>query len=184
MKTLTILSICLIITSTAWTQERYFTRTGEISFYSDAPMEKIEALNQQASCIFDKSSGDIAVSLQMRGFKFEKALMEEHFNENYAESHKFPKSTFKGTVDNIQQLDFNKKGKQEVRVKGDLTIHGITKQVTTNGTIEATANGFTINADFSIKLEDYKIEIPSAVIGKIAEDVKISLDMDLSPYTN
>ncbi len=184
MKRLTILSICLLSFTCAWTQDRYFTRTGEISFYSDAPMEKIEALNQQASCILDKSSGDIAVSLQMRGFKFEKALMEEHFNENYVESHKYPKSTFKGQITNLNEADLEKEGKHEVRVKGDLTIHGITKPVETTGTIQTTARGFTLSSEFDISLEDYKIEIPSAVTGKIAENVKIKLDMALTPYSN
>ncbi len=184
MKQLTILSICVLAMTCSWSQDRYFTRTGEISLYSDAPMEKIEAMNQQASCIFDKSSGEIAVSIQMRGFKFEKALMEEHFNENYVESHKFPKSTFKGTVINLEDAALDKKGKHEVSVKGELTIHGITNSVETTGIIENTASGFSISSEFVIKLEDYKIEIPSAVTGKIAEEVMISLNMALAPYNN
>jgi polyisoprenoid-binding protein YceI len=118
----------------------------------------------------------------MKGFEFEKALMQEHFNENYVESHKFPKAEFKGQIINSSEIDFAKDGSYPAKVKGKLTIHGETKDVETLGTIEVKNGKMDANADFNIALEDYKIEIPKIVKDNISKTVKISVDCSLDPF--
>ena len=115
--------------------QKYITRNGYTGFFSSTPLEDIKADNNQVACILDASTGNIVFQVLIRSFRFEKALMEEHFNENYLESEKFPKSTFEGKITNISDVDFSKNGIYNVTVNGDLSMHGVTKPVRADGTI-------------------------------------------------
>jgi polyisoprenoid-binding protein YceI len=117
----------------------------------------------------------------MKSFKFEKALMEEHFNENYVESEKFPKSTFKGKITNLSDVDFTKTGVYKVTVEGELLIHGVTQNISTPGEIEITGDGVKARSKFFIKPEDYKIEIPSVVRENIAKEITVTVDVNMPP---
>lgn len=179
MKKLNVILIALFISAiTASTaQTRYFSRSGNISFYSSAPLEKIEAHNTSANSVLDASTGQIEFAVLMKAFGFEKALMEEHFNENYVESDKYPKSTFKGKIDNISSVDFTKDGVYPVNVSGKFTLHGITKDITSPGTIEIKNGAVKAASEFNILIADYGIEIPKLVAEKIAREVKITVDV-------
>lgn len=159
----------------------YFTKSGKISFYSKAPLEDIEAANKTVDCLLNTSNGTIQFSVLIKGFEFPKALMQEHFNENYLESGKYPRSTFKGVILNNSGVDFNKPGNYPVTVKGELTIHGITKTIEVKGTIQTGAT-MDIEANFPIKLSDYGISIPAIVKDKISEIVKVTVNAKLEPY--
>src|SRR5688572_12904937 len=174
MKKLNAILIILFLSgiSSALAQTKYFSRNGNISFYSSAPLEEIEAHNTSANSVFDASTGQIEFAVLMKAFGFEKALMEEHFNENYVESSKYPKSTFKGKIENISAVDFSKDGKYNVNVSGQLTLHGVTKDVTTAGIIEIAHGAVNATSEFKILLEDYNIEIPKLVKDKVSREVK------------
>ena len=164
-------------------QTRYFTKNGKVSFSATSAMEKIEATNEKATSMLDVSTGAIEFAILLKAFNFEKALMQEHFNENYVESDKFPKSTFKGNVINIKSVDLKKDGIYPVKVKGILTLHGESKDVTADGTLTVKDGKITEgNSKFKILLEDYKIEIPSLVKDKISKDVQISLELIYELY--
>lgn len=162
-------------------QDKFFTKTGRISFHSKAPLETIEAQNKAATCVLDAKSGNLQFALLMKGFEFEKALMQEHFNENYVESHKFPKAEFRGQILNNQDVNYSKDGVYPVKVKGKLTIHGETRDVETAGKIEVKQGRVMADANFSIQLEDYKIEIPKIVKDNISKTVSIAVDVNLEP---
>jgi polyisoprenoid-binding protein YceI len=166
----------------ATAQGKFFTRTGSIRFYSETPVENIEAVNTQTSSIFDTDNGDIVLSAQMIGFEFEKALMQEHFNENYVESEKFPKSTFKGKIIDYDQSIFSTDAKTEVNVEGELMIHGVTKNMRTVVTVQKTGDKIQANAEFHVKVADYDIKIPNAVVNNISESVLVTVDLNLEPY--
>ena len=104
--------------------------------------------------------------------------MQEHFNENYMESDKFPKSTFVGTITNLKDINWAKEGSYKVNVKGKLTIHGITKDVASTGTIKVTKGGLNVNNTFKVALADYGIEIPSVVKEKISKEVDVTVNSD------
>jgi polyisoprenoid-binding protein YceI len=159
--------------------EKYFTKNGKVTFFSDAPMEKIEAKNNKVNAAIDTKSGAVFFKVLIKSFVFEKALMQEHFNENYLESDKYPSSTFKGKIVNLSEVKFDSVGKYTVQIQGKLTIHGITKDIKTVGEIIVKKEGIQALADFNVKLKDYKIRIPGAVTGKIAETVKVSVDADM-----
>jgi len=163
-------------------QNTYFTKTGTVNFYSKASVEEIKAITKKATSILDKSTGNIEFSLLIKSFEFEKALMEEHFNENYMESDKFPKSTFKGAITNMKEVNFSKDGAYKVTVAGNLTIHGVSKQVTAPGTITIKGGKISASSTFIILLADYNIAIPSVVKDKIAKDTKITVNCDYELY--
>ena len=160
-------------------QDKYFTREGHITFQSNAEDEDIEAHNYKVTCVLDAATGNMEFAVLMKAFEFEKALMEEHFNENYVESDKFPKSTFKGSISNTSDVDWNKDGEYKVTVAGDLTIHGVTQKVEESGTIVIKDGVVSANSEFPIAIADYDIEIPKVVIRNIAEKIKIIVKLDL-----
>jgi polyisoprenoid-binding protein YceI len=157
--------------------QKYITKNGHIDFYSHTSIEDIKADNNQVASILDISSGEIVFQVLMKSFHFERSLMEEHFNENYVESEKYPKSTFTGSITDLESVDFQKKGKYEVMVKGELSMHGESKEISSKGFIEVTDNGIIASSKFIIKPEDYNISIPGVVREKIAKEIEVSINM-------
>ena len=162
--------------------QKYLTRSGKITFFSKAPVENIEAANNEVSSILDTQKGELVFAALIKSFKFKKALMEEHFNENYMESNTFPKANFKGTITNLSKVNFTKDGSYPVMVKGDLTIHGVTKDVEVPGTITVSQGKINAASKFQVKVKDYNIKIPSTVINNIAETIEITVDCKYEPY--
>lgn len=177
MKKLLVLAVLLAGVSGVQAQ-KYFTRTGNISFFSSTSIEDIEAHNKTVTAIFDVQSGAIQFAVTMKSFHFEKALMQEHFNENYVESDKFPKSTFKGMIENVKDIDFSKDGTYTANIKGKLTIHGVTKEITTQATFTVKGGAVVGEAKIKVNPEDYDIEIPGVVREKIAKELEVTMKMD------
>lgn len=165
--------------SIGWAQ-KYFTRTGQISFFSETSMENIEAHNKTVTAIFDIASKKIQFAVTMKSFVFEKALMQEHFNENYVESDVYPKATFSGTISDLETVNFDMDGVYNVTVEGELTIHGVTKKITLPAKFVLLDGKVTGEAQFQLNPEDYNIEIPSVVREKIAKQLLVDVQM---PFT-
>lgn len=163
-------------------QDKYFTRSAHIDFFSTTPVEDIKANNNSVTCVLDSETGAIEFAVLMKAFEFKKALMEEHFNENYVESEKFPKAKFVGSVVNVAEIDFSKEGSYPALVEGELTLHGVTQSVTSKGTIEVTGDAIIAKASFNLAPEDYDIKIPGVVRDKIAKEMLISVDAELKPF--
>lgn len=161
--------------------QRFYTKTGKITFYSKAPLEDIEATNRTVSAAIDSKTGAIQFSVQMKGFEFEKKMMQEHFNENYVESDKYPKSEFKGTITNNSEIDYTKDGTYTAKVKGKLTIHGVTKDMETTGTIKVHGGKIDVSSGFNVLVSDYNIKIPAVVKDKVSNSVKIVVDCTMEP---
>ena len=179
MKNLVLLIVFVLMNVVFVNAQKVFTKTGHISFYSDTPMEKIEGHNKSSTCVLDLATGNLEFGALIKGFQFEKALMQEHFNENYMESTKFPKAIFKGKIDDYKLIDLTKNGKTNVKVSGKLTIHGVTKDVTTNGIITVNSGKVDADAEFNVMVADYNISIPSLVKDQIARSVKVKVDVTL-----
>ncbi|MBI2967676.1 MAG: YceI family protein [Bacteroidetes bacterium] len=142
-----------------------------IRFFSSAPLEDIEAINDDAKSLINPLKSEIGVAVMIRGFRFKKALMQEHFNENYMESGKFPKATFKGQIN--EPVDFGKNSTIDMTATGTLEIHGIKKETTLKGKMEIVNGKIILNSKFKVKLAGYDIEIPSIVSKNIAEEVEV-----------
>jgi len=181
MKKLIISSFFAAICLTGFSQAIYMTRSGQISFFSKTPMENIEAVNNEVTSMLNPGTGEIVFALLIKSFRFEKALMEEHFNENYMESTKLPKATFQGKITNTASIDFAKDGTYPVSVEGDLTIHGVKQHVTSNGTAVVAKGKISVTASFTVKPADYKIQIPSLVEEKIAKTIEVKVNCLYEP---
>jgi polyisoprenoid-binding protein YceI len=164
--------------------QKYMTKNGYIGFFSHTAIEDIKGDNNQVATVFDTSTGDLVFQALIKSFHFEKALMEEHFNENYMESDKFPKSTFKGRITNLTAVDFTKPGKYDVTVEGDLNIHDVTNKVSVPGTIEVFTGGINAASKFNIVPEDYKIAIPGIAKDHIAKNLEVTVTMKYLPVEN
>ena len=161
--------------------QKYITKNGFIGFFSHTPIEDIKADNNQVASVLDASTGEIVFQVLIKSFHFPKAIMEEHFNENYLESDKFPKSTFTGKITNLPEGNFTKNGTYNVNVEGDLTIHGITKKLSTKGSLEIASAGINANSKFQLQPEDYNITIPLVVRNNIAKTFEVTVIMKYTP---
>jgi len=169
--------LAAILASSMVTQAQlYMTRTGSISFFSKTPLEDVQAENNQVYAVIDAGKKNLAFTLLMKGFIFRKELMQEHFNENYVESDKYPKANFSGTFEG----DFlpSKDGLYHVTVKGNLTIHNVTRSIEQPATLELINGRLSGRADFKVKPEDYNISIPSIVRDKIAGEMAVHVRVD------
>ena len=160
-----------------FSQTLYRTSVGEVSFFSKTPALDIEALNKKAGAILNAGTRDLAIQMKITDFQFPNKLMQEHFNENYLESERFPTGKFAGKIK--EEVDFSKPGTYAVTAAGNLTIHGVTKPVTVKGSIVATATGMKVTFAFTVRTEDYKIEVPTLVFNKIAEVIEVSGKLNL-----
>lgn len=172
-----IAALCLTLTVHA---QKYITKNGNIKFYSETPVEKIEAHNNQVNSALDISDGRFVFKVLIKSFVFEKALMQEHFNENYMESDKYPSSTFAGVVQDISEIDFTKDGEHKVTVKGELTIHNVTNQIEESGTLTIKGDEVHATSKFMVKVADYDIKIAKAVVENIAEEIEVTIDVKLN----
>ena len=160
--------------------QKYLSHTSYIRFFSDAPLEDIEATNEEARSVMDLATYQIAATVPITGFQFEKKLMQEHFNENYLESDKYPQATLKAQLEGV---DWDHPEK-EVTAKGEMTIHGRTNEVDLKGTVVKNGDEIRVDAVFTIRLQDYKIKIPKAVFYNIAESVEVTVKFTYQPYEN
>tara|TARA_B100001996_G_scaffold372261_1_gene348450 strand:- start:640 stop:1173 length:534 start_codon:yes stop_codon:yes gene_type:complete len=156
----------------------YFTRSGNVSFFSAALLEDIDAKNSQVTCVLDNNSGKVAFKIPIHGFTFKNALMQEHFNENYLESDKYPTAEFKGEILGWETLEILSEP-SEVKLKGAMTIHGVTIPIVEKGEIFIQNDEYVGVSTFKITLSDYKIIIPKIVRDNIAKIVDVTVSVKL-----
>jgi hypothetical protein len=152
------------------------TKTGFIGFYSKTPLEDIRAENNQVYSVLDGASHRIAFAVLLKGFLFTKELMQDHFNENYVESDKYPKATFSGSCSG--DMDLTKDGTYQVIIKGNLTLHGVTKPIETTAQMDVKNTHIKGSSAFKLKPEDFNISIPAIVREKIASEMDVKVQID------
>ncbi|MEP0262715.1 YceI family protein [Dokdonia sp.] len=158
--------------------QKYYTKTGTLNFEGSVEaFEPVKASNETTTAILEVSTGKIAVLGLIKGFRFRNALMEEHFNENYMESNKYPKATFNGVVNDFSIKDID--SEKEYKVEGDLTIHGKTKKVVAAIVIVKNGDTIDVNTNFVVTPEDFDIDIPSVVSEKISDKINIVASFNL-----
>ena len=162
-KLFTLLALTLGLSLSA---QQYMTRQGSLTFDAGSPLEDIVATSNSATAVYDAQDGKLGVQVLMTSFEFKRALMQEHFNENYAESEVYPKAVFKGKF-------------EAGRAIGALTIHGVTKDVDVPAKLDLSKETAHLVAEFALTIEEYGIAIPSAVANKIDKQAKILVDCKL-----
>jgi hypothetical protein len=164
--------------------QKYMTSTGYIELSGEMPFQNIKAVNNQVASILDPQTGTVQFYTLMKSFHFKLEKMEEIFNSDFAESDLYPKSTFKGTIEDISAVDFNKPGTYKITVNGYLTIHNVTRPVTHNGILEVSETGLTAGSKFKVRPEDFNITLPVLFGKKIAREINMSVMMKYNPVNN
>ncbi len=161
-------------------QSIYLATGGNGSFFSETSVENIDAKTNSLTSVLNIASKEIAFTVPLRTFKFKSALMEEHFNEKYVESEKFPNSTFKGKINEV--IDWTKDGVYDITATGVMSLHGVEQPRTEKGKATVKEGKITVNCIFNVKLTDYKIEVPKLVMANIASDMNITVNCTYAPY--
>ncbi len=175
-----ILATALVAISFGATAQRYFSKTAHIKFFSHTSAEDIKADNYKSTIIIDQATGAVQVETLIKSFEFEKALMQEHFNENYLESDKYPKANFKGKGD-FSKVNFAADGTYSVNVAGQMTMHGATKDVSAIATIKIAGGKIDGSTKFYVNPRDYNVQIPDVVKGQISEKIEVTVKATLQP---
>jgi polyisoprenoid-binding protein YceI len=173
--------IALVFCASMGSAQKYFSKTGKITFHSEAALEKIDATNSSASTVIDMSTGSMEWAVLIQGFQFEKALMQEHFNENYMESSIYPKAKFKGKIENVSSVNIGKDGTYPVNITGQLEMHGVTKTITVPATFTVRNGSITAKSTFKLLLEDYNIQIPKLIEDNVSKEVQVEIFADYKP---
>lgn len=178
---LIITGLLLLLSFIIQAQGKFYTKSGKISFFSSTPLEDIAAVNKSVVTLLDTKTGDLQFAALMKGFEFKKALMQEHFNESYAESNKFPKAEYKGQIINNSEINYTSNGTYTAKVKGKLTVHGVTKDIETTGTLTIKDGKLTLNSSFNVLVADYNITVERLYRDNIAKSIKVTVDCTISP---
>jgi polyisoprenoid-binding protein YceI len=179
MKKLFVMMMMVAATSATAVAQDYLTRNGKVKFFSSTAIEDIEAVNNEAVSSLNTKTGDINFVVAILGFKFDIKDMQDHFNqEDYMHSSKFPKASFKGKITNLSAVEFTKNGTYNVTVEGNLTMKDVTKPVKTTGVITVNNGKVNAKADFTVNRKEFNVTGKSFVQKKIAENIKISVDVN------
>jgi hypothetical protein len=171
-----LLFACSLLAFSSFSQKTYKSSNGTITFYSHTPIEDIEAKSEKASSVLNPSNNQIAFLVLNTSFQFSNSLMQEHFNEKYMESEKFPKSSFSGKIN--EPITWATDGEYKVTATGKLNVHGVSQDRTIPATITIKQGKVSAKSDFLVKTADHKIEIPKLVWEKIAEEIKVNVLVD------
>lgn len=176
MKKQLLVFVFLLSMFSAYSQ-RYIWRNGVATINSSTPLEAFQGVNNSALAVVDATTGEMEVQIPIKMFRFEKALMQEHFCENYMETDRYPIATFRGKITSINAIKFNVSGQYKLNIQGKLTIHGVTKDITTSGTLKIAGGKLSGNTAFEVIPSDYGIKISPAVVDKIAKKIKITMTL-------
>ena len=170
---LLILGVLVSLTSTSFSQT-YMCQAGSISFFQSTPVEDIDARSNRLLSVLNPANNAIAYKIDVRTFIFEKSLMQDHFNENYIESSKYPYATYVGVIN--EKIDWTKDGVYDITSTGKLTLHGVTKDITEKGKLSIHNGEITISNMFNIKFTDYGVEIPKLLIKDLSDTVEMNIN--------
>jgi polyisoprenoid-binding protein YceI len=180
MKILSLYCLLLFLTLQEGTAQNIFLSNAvETSFFSEARFENIEAVSRKGSSAINAASREIAFKIPIQSFVFDNGLMQEHFNENYLESDKYPNATFKGKIK--EEVDLSREGTYKLTATGNLTIHGITKERTVTGVITVKNGQMFLTASFIIPVADHNIDIPKDKLLNISQDIRVTVKAVYEP---
>lgn len=178
MKAIFSLIIVFFLAVPASLAQKYITKAGTIKIFSQTSLFTIEAENPKVASLLNAENGEVVASTLVRSFKFKEALVEEHFNENYMESHNFPKSQFKGKITNFSTMNLKKNGTYPVIIEGELTMHGETRPETLKGNLVVNGDKINASAEMLVSLENYKIKVEENYKDRINDKIKLIINFD------
>lgn len=176
-----LISVVVLCLFAANTQAQIYTSASSTtSFYSTARVENIEATSKKTNVVLNTATNDVLVKIFISSFVFKNGMMQEHFNETYMESDKYPYAQFKGKIN--ETINYTVAGDYQVTVTGMLMIHGVAVERTIAGTLKVAPGNITLSANFIVPVSAHKIDIPKDKISNIAQDIKVSVYAVCTPY--
>jgi len=182
MKRIFLMGAVLLVMVSQMNAQKFFTRNGHLGFFSKTDMEDIKADNENVTYIMDLTSGEINISALQTNFQFEKALMQEHYNENYMESTKFPKAVFKGKIDDMSKVNFKMEGVYNAKVSGTLDIHGVIKPYTVDAVFKVGGGHVIAETSFRVKCSDHNVKIESSLKNNISDNIDVKAKADMTEF--
>jgi hypothetical protein len=171
--------VLILMSHFAIAQDKILTKTGQITFEASVPsFEEVKATNKLSACVLNTKTGDIASVAMIKSFKFKSSLMQEHFNENYIESDKYPKAIFKGKIENFDISKLTAQ-KQEFTINGTIDLHGKSKNISVIAKISKNENITNIVSTFTLNTDDFNIDLPFLISSKVSKKVQVNLDYKL-----
>jgi len=171
--------VLILMSHFAIAQDKILTKTGQITFEASVPsFEEVKATNKLSACVLNTKTGDIASVAMIKSFKFKSSLMQEHFNENYIESDKYPKAIFKGKIENFDISKLTAQ-KQEFTINGTIELHGKSKNISVIAKISKNENITNIVSTFTLNTDDFNIDLPFLISSKVSKKVQVNLDYKL-----
>jgi polyisoprenoid-binding protein YceI len=178
-----ILFLALFSSLTYAAQAQVYTgKTINVEFYSHTPVEDIKAKTPVMTSVVDFKTNSFAFKIPVKTFDFPNDLMEEHFNENYLESAKYPNATFTGKMASSDKIDLSKDGTHNVIAEGVLEVHGVKQDRKLPATLTVKDGKVKIDCKFNIHLSDHKIEVPSIVVSKLSEDIAVTVNVAMEKH--
>lgn len=174
-----LLAVAFMLLQLTANAQSYMGKSIRMAIFSSTPVEDIRALSVSGAGVLVTKTREIVVQVPIKTFEFDRKLMQEHFNENYMESDKYPLAKFKGVID--QPVDFTKEGEYLVNVKGTLSVHGVDRQRTIAGKLTIRNGEIGLFTEFKVACADHKIKIPTLIITKVAEVISVKVEGKLSP---
>lgn len=178
----TVLIITLLFMVSGLFAQKYITKQGRIDIFSETSLFTIEAVNKKVATILNTKNGEVVASTLNLSFEWEEALVGEHFNENYMESHKYPKAVFKGQIDNLSAINFKKEGTYNVEYSGDLTMHGVTNKIEEKGKMQVKDNKeLEFTSTIYVSLAAYKIKVEESYKDRIKDKIELKMKFTYKP---
>lgn len=175
-----LVALTLGLQNTAYSQQRYKIVSPSVNFFAGTPLEDIDGTSDKLVGVLVADKSEFAFRIAMNSFQFPRALMQEHYNENYLETAKFPNADFKGVIEG--EVDWETNGEYEVVAKGEFTIHGISKMYEIPALIKIVDKVKSLEATFEILLEDHDIKRPKIVMLKIADSAEVTVKANLELF--
>jgi len=179
-KRLFVLLVAFLSLHVGLSQDRFKTTAGIVSFDASSPLEDIRAVNKKVNAILDMTSGKMAAVLLIKEFEFRRKLMQEHFNENYMHSDKYPKAVFTGSLHDYK-LDVLSSEERVFELSGEITIHGVTRPLTTTVSIQRNSSDIRCALKFVVQTEEHNIKVPRVLFKKVAREVNVNAEFLLQP---
>jgi YceI-like domain len=179
-KSILVLAFFFCLVNVGFSQDVQSCKTVNIQFFASGPLEDIEAKTQNGTSVLTTTKNEFFFMVPIKSFTFKSSLMQEHFNENYMESEKFPDARFQGKIN--ESVDWKKDGNYDVTVSGKLTIHGVERERTIPGKVIIKNGVISINSSFDVSCKEHNIKIPSMMTEKIAEISKVTVAGTYAPY--
>jgi hypothetical protein len=175
-----IIFIFLFLAASAAAQPVYLATGGHCAFFSSTPVEDISAVSENLNSVLNATTKEIQFKVAMTSFRFKKALMQEHFNEKYVESHKYPYAVFRGKIN--EDVDLTRDGTYDVTADGIFNVHGVDKQHTEKGKVTIKDGVVSLESSFKVALKDHNIEVPKIVVANISEVIDVTINCSYTPY--